>query len=105
MTHNPNLDTTDWDWAIDPTGLEYIFRDIYTRYNKPLMITENGLGAFDTLTEDGKIHDEYRIEYLREHIKAMKRAMDYGDVYKRQQCIRTRFSLFRIVCWNKKEFT
>lgn len=78
MCKNPNLDTTDWDWAIDPIGLEYVFRDIYTRYGKPLMITENGLGAFDTLTEDGKVHDEYRIKYLKEHIKAMKRAMDYG---------------------------
>lgn len=75
---NPNLDTTDWDWAIDPIGLEYLLRDIYTRYNKPLMITENGLGAFDDLTTEGKIHDNYRINYLREHIKAMKRAMDYG---------------------------
>ena len=78
MCANANLDTTDWDWAIDPIGLEYLFRDIYMRYNKPIMITENGLGAFDTVTEDGKIHDEYRIEYLREHIKAMKRAMEYG---------------------------
>lgn len=78
MCKNPNLDTTDWDWAIDPTGLEYIFRDIYMRYNKPLMVTENGLGAFDELTEDGQIHDAYRIEYLREHIKAMKKAVDYG---------------------------
>uniref|UniRef100_UPI004026372B glycoside hydrolase family 1 protein n=1 Tax=Holdemanella biformis TaxID=1735 RepID=UPI004026372B len=78
MCKNPNLDTTDWDWAIDPTGLEYIFRDIYCRYEKPLMITENGLGAYDELTEDGKIHDEYRIDYLRAHIKAMKKAMDYG---------------------------
>lgn len=78
MCANPNLDTTDWDWAIDPIGLEYLFRDIYMRYNRPIMITENGLGAFDTLTKDGKIHDEYRIDYLREHIKAMKRAMEYG---------------------------
>ncbi|WP_207940735.1 6-phospho-beta-glucosidase [Enterococcus sp. DIV2402] len=78
MCKNPNLDTTDWDWAIDPIGMEYIFRDIYTRYNKPLMITENGLGAFDELTKDGKIHDSYRIDYLREHIAAMYRAIDYG---------------------------
>lgn len=78
MCKNPNLDTTDWDWAIDPIGMEYMFRDIYTRYNKPLMITENGLGAFDTVSEDGKIHDAYRISYLREHIKAMKRALDQG---------------------------
>ncbi|MEG0736848.1 MAG: glycoside hydrolase family 1 protein, partial [Longicatena sp.] len=78
MCKNPELDTTDWDWAIDPTGLEYIFRDLYTRYNKPLMITENGMGAFDTLTEDGKVHDDYRIKYLRDHVAAMKKAIDYG---------------------------
>lgn len=78
MCENPNLDTTDWDWAIDPTGLEFILRDIYTRYNKPLMITENGLGAYDDLTADGKVHDSYRIEYLKEHIKAIKKAVAYG---------------------------
>ena len=78
MCKNPHLDTTDWDWAIDPIGLEYAFRDIYTRYNKPLMITENGLGAFDELTPEGKVHDEYRISYLRDHIKAIKRAMEKG---------------------------
>lgn len=78
MCKNPNLDTTDWDWAIDPIGMEYMFRDIYMRYGKPLMITENGLGAYDSLTEDFKVHDDYRINYLKEHIKAMKRAMDYG---------------------------
>ena len=55
MCANANLDTTDWDWAIDPIGLEYLFRDIYMRYNKPIMITENGLGAFDAVTEDGKL--------------------------------------------------
>lgn len=78
MCKNPNLDTTDWDWAIDPIGLEYILRDIYTRYNKPLMITENGLGAYDELTSDKKIHDPYRIDYLRSHVEAMRRAIDYG---------------------------
>ena len=78
MCHNPNLQTTDWDWAIDPTGMEYMLRDIYTRYNKPLMITENGLGAFDTVSEDGQIHDTYRIDYIRSHIEHMKKAMDYG---------------------------
>lgn len=78
MCQNPNLDTTDWDWTIDPIGLEYLFRDIYMRYEKPLMITENGLGAYDEVSADGKIHDPYRIQYLKEHIEAMKRAMDYG---------------------------
>lgn len=78
MCANPRLDTTDWDWAIDPQGMEYMLRDLYNRYNKPLMITENGLGAYDTLTEDGKVHDSYRIDFLRENIKAVKRAMDKG---------------------------
>lgn len=55
-----------------------MLRDLYNRYNKPLMITENGLGAYDTLTEDGKVHDGYQIDFLRENIKAMKRAIDKG---------------------------
>lgn len=75
---NPELDTTDWDWAIDPDGMEYILRDLYTRYNKPLMITENGLGAYDTLTEDGRVHDAARIDYLKKHLQAMYRAIDSG---------------------------
>lgn len=78
MCHNPVLDTTDWDWAIDPQGMEYMLRDLYNRYNKPLMITENGLGAFDTLTADGKVHDDYRIDFIRENIKAVGRAIDKG---------------------------
>ncbi len=78
MCKNPLLDTTDWDWAIDPTGLEYLLRDLYNRYNKPLMITENGLGAYDSLTEDEKIHDGYRIDYLKKHVQALKKAMRYG---------------------------
>lgn len=77
MCKNPYLDTTDWDWAIDAVGLEYILRDIYSRYNKPLMITENGLGAFDELIE-GRVHDDYRIDYLEKHILAIKKAIDYG---------------------------
>ena len=78
MCKNPNLETTDWDWSIDPTGMEYMLRDLYNRYNKPLLITENGLGAFDKLTPDGKVHDPYRIDYLKGHIKAMKKAIDFG---------------------------
>lgn len=78
LAQNPTLETTDWDWTIDPMGLQYILRDLYTRYNKPLMITENGMGAYDKMDEDGKIHDEYRISYLKEHIKAMKHAMNEG---------------------------
>ena len=78
MCKNPKLDTTDWDWAIDPTGLEFLLRDIFTRYNMPLMITENGIGAYDQANEDGKIHDSYRIDYLKKHIAAMRRAIEFG---------------------------
>jgi len=75
---NPYVEYTDWDWAIDPVGMEYMLRDLYNRYNKPLMITENGFGAFDTLTADKKVHDDYRIHFLRENIRAVKRAIDKG---------------------------
>jgi 6-phospho-beta-glucosidase len=78
MCENPNLEKNDWDWAIDPIGLEYLLRDIYMRYGKPLMVCENGLGAYDVLTADGRVHDSYRIDYLERHIAAMRRAMDYG---------------------------
>ncbi len=78
MCRNPNLDTTDWDWAIDPDAMEYMLRDLYRRYGKPLMITENGLGAFDELTEDGKVHDDYRIDYLRNNIRGVSNAIDRG---------------------------
>lgn len=78
LAQNPTLDTNDWDWTIDPMGLTYILRDLYTRYGKPLMITENGIGAYDTLEPDGSIHDPYRIDYLEKHIKAIKHAIDYG---------------------------
>lgn len=75
---NPHLETTDWDWAIDPMGLTFLLRDLYTRYDRPLMITENGMGAYDTLEDDGTVHDQYRIDYLKEHIKAIKHAIDDG---------------------------
>lgn len=78
ICQNPTLMVTPWDWAIDADGMEFMLRDIYTRYNKPLMITENGLGRIDILEADGSIHDQERIAYLRDHILAMKRAMDNG---------------------------
>ena len=74
---NKNLPTTDWDWTIDPMGLRFACRKITSRYDLPIVISENGLGAFDKL-EDGKIHDSYRIEYLRNHIEELKKACDDG---------------------------
>ena len=75
---NPYLKTTDWDWTIDPMGLRMCCRMITSRYDLPIVISENGLGAFDKLTEDGKIHDQYRIDYLSEHLKELRKACDDG---------------------------
>lgn len=72
---NPYLNASEWGWQIDPLGLRITLNSLYDRYQKPLFIVENGLGAIDTPDNDGVINDEYRIEYLREHIKAMKDAV------------------------------
>lgn len=77
---NPHLQVTDWGMAINPVGLRYFLNDFYDRYQIPLMIAENGLGTYDTLTEDFKVHDDYRIDYLREHIKQMKLAVEEDGV-------------------------
>lgn len=65
-------------WQIDPKGLRWTLNDLYSRYELPLFIVENGLGAYDTVEEDGKIHDDYRIDYLRKHIEQMKEAIADG---------------------------
>jgi 6-phospho-beta-glucosidase len=76
---NPHLSTTDWDWTIDPIGLRVACREITSRYDLPIIISENGLGAFDKLEEDNSIKDTYRIEYLRDHLKEVKKAIDEGS--------------------------
>ncbi len=75
---NPYLKATDWNWQIDPKGLRYTLNHVYDRYGVPIMITENGLGAKDVLEEDGSIHDDYRIQYIKEHIEQMKEAIGDG---------------------------
>lgn len=75
---NPYLKANDWGWAIDPDGLRYTLNVLYGRYNVPLMIVENGLGAFDKLENDGTIHDPYRMEYLKNHILCMAEAIEDG---------------------------
>lgn len=75
---NPNLELSEWGWPIDPTGLRIALNRLYDRYQIPLFIVENGLGAKDTLEEDGTIHDTYRIDYLRKHIAQMKEAIRDG---------------------------
>ncbi len=74
---NEYVRLTDWNWAIDPIGLRVALRRIASRYNISVLITENGLGAFDTLV-DGKVHDQYRIDYLKEHIEQIGGAIEDG---------------------------
>jgi len=76
-TPNPYLDSTPWGWQIDPKGLRYVLNELYDRYQKPLFIVENGLGTNDEI-ENGKINDDYRIDYLRDHIREMKAAIEDG---------------------------
>ncbi len=82
MTHggkNPYLKASDWGWQIDPDGLEHTLETLADRYpGLPLMVVENGFGAFDKVEEDGSIHDDYRISYFKGHIESMKKACEAG---------------------------
>lgn len=74
---NPYLKASDWGWQIDPKGLRYYLNEVYGRYQIPVMVVENGLGAHDVL-EEGTVDDSYRIEYMRDHIRAMADAIKDG---------------------------
>ncbi|MCW2103565.1 glycoside hydrolase family 1 protein [Rahnella aceris] len=75
---NPFLEASEWGWEIDPVGLRIALNQLYDRYEKPLFIVENGLGAVDKPDENHFIADDYRINYLRQHIQAMAEAIDDG---------------------------
>ncbi|MBO0481361.1 glycoside hydrolase family 1 protein [Candidatus Enterococcus courvalinii] len=75
---NPFLEASEWGWQIDPDGLRIALNELYNRYEKPLFIVENGLGAIDEVNPDGTIDDDYRIDYLRRHIDAMADAVADG---------------------------
>lgn len=77
---NPHLQASEWGWQIDPLGLRITMNSLYDRYQKPLFIVENGLGAVDKLEEDGSIRDDYRIAYLEAHIKEMMKAVEEDGV-------------------------
>ena len=77
---NPYLEASQWGWQIDPLGLRITMNDLYDRYQKPLFIVENGLGAVDIPDENGEIDDDYRIAYLRAHIQAMKEAVEQDGI-------------------------
>lgn len=72
---NPYLEKSEWGWQVDPVGLRISLNRLFSRYEKPLMIVENGLGAIDEIGKDGIIQDDYRIDYLASHLKQVKLAI------------------------------
>ncbi|WP_042463439.1 glycoside hydrolase family 1 protein [Neobacillus dielmonensis] len=78
LVQNPHLEANEWGWAIDPIGLRVCLKDMYARYQLPIFITENGIGVREELNENNTVEDDYRIDYLRDHIKQMKLAMEEG---------------------------
>ncbi|MHA7138628.1 6-phospho-beta-glucosidase [Rossellomorea arthrocnemi] len=75
---NPYLKKSEWGWTIDPKGFRITMNQLHDRYQKPLFIVENGLGAHDVPNENGEIQDDYRIDYLRKHVEQMKEAVKDG---------------------------
>ncbi|PSW15507.1 6-phospho-beta-glucosidase [Photobacterium rosenbergii] len=72
---NPYLEKSQWGWLIDPKGLRILLNFLYDRYQKPLFIVENGLGARDEIDENGEIQDDYRIQYLNDHLVQAREAL------------------------------
>ena len=77
---NPYLERNDWDWPIDPMGLRIALNELYDRYQMPLFVVENGLGAIDKVEADGSVQDDYRIKFLGDHIEALKQAVELDHV-------------------------
>lgn len=75
---NKYLEETPWGWQIDPVGLRITLNEMWDRYQVPLFIVENGVGMLDKVSENGKIHDPYRIKYLQEHIQQMRESIEDG---------------------------
>lgn len=80
LVENPYIKKSEWGWPIDPIGLRYSLNWLYERYELPLFIVENGLGAYDKKEPNGDINDDYRIEYIRRHIQAMKECIENDGV-------------------------
>ncbi|WP_449621121.1 6-phospho-beta-glucosidase [Robertmurraya sp. Marseille-Q9965] len=80
IVRNPHVEASEWGWQIDPVGLRYTLSVVYERYQKPLFIVENGFGARDVIEADGSIQDDYRIEYLKQHIVEMEKAINIDGV-------------------------
>ncbi|AWH78771.1 6-phospho-beta-glucosidase [Clostridioides difficile] len=80
VVENPYLKTSDWGWNIDPVGLRFYLNQLYDKYELPIFIVENGFGAEDILKSDNTVDDDYRIEYLANHIREMKNAIEIDGV-------------------------
>ncbi|WP_456295876.1 6-phospho-beta-glucosidase [Vibrio sp. AK197] len=78
MIANPHLKASEWGWQIDPKGLRYLLNFLYDRYQLPLFVVENGLGAVDVVDEQGAIQDDYRIQYLNDHLYQLGEAIQDG---------------------------
>lgn len=78
MVPNPFLKSSEWGWQIDPVGMRYLLNVLYDRYQKPLFIVENGLGAKDKVEADGSINDDYRIDYMNDHLVQIAEAIEDG---------------------------
>lgn len=78
MVPNPHLASSEWGWQIDPIGLRTLLNVLWDRYQKPLFIVENGLGAKDTPDADGVVQDDYRISYLNDHLVQVREAIEDG---------------------------
>ena len=79
LVRNPYVEASEWGWQIDPLGLRYSMNWFNDRYELPLFIVENGFGAEDVL-EDGQIHDQARMEYLKSHIDVMKACVEEDGI-------------------------
>ncbi|OFD92329.1 aryl-phospho-beta-D-glucosidase [Bacillus mycoides] len=75
---NEHLELTDFGWEIDPIGFRVTLREVNDRYNLPIIVTENGIGAYDKVDEEGSVKDHYRIDYLKKHIEQMELAIADG---------------------------
>ncbi len=78
LVANPYVEKTDWDWEIDPIAMRYSLRYLWDHYHLPMMITENGLGAHEQLGADGRVHDDYRIKFLNDHLYQIGLAIEDG---------------------------
>ncbi len=79
LTYNPYVEYTDWDWEIDPSSMRYALRYLWDHYHLPMVITENGFGAHESVGPDGRVHDQYRIDFLRDTIYQLGLALSTGN--------------------------